>query len=124
MLRGANLGELQLPVAVAFGVGSTSGSPPPVAVVDGPEGAYVTATLPPYPWAASFSRADVSITDGLGRSAVLFAAFEYSPGWRPYAATAVALLAFVVLATRALPAFIRAGCEAPKEVSDDPKALV
>ncbi len=111
--------------AVAFGVGSTSElAATDVAVVDGPEGAYVTATLPPYPWAASFSRADVSITDGLGRSAVLFAAFEYSPGWRPYAATAVALLAFVVLATRALPAFIRAGCEAPKEVSDDPKVLV
>ena len=33
-------------------------------------------------------------------------------------------LSFVVLATRALPAFIRAGCEAPTEVSDDPKALV
>ena len=124
-LRGANLGELQLPVAVAFGVGSTSElAATDVAVVDGPEGAYVTATLPPYLWATSFSRADVSITDGLGRSAVLFAAFEYSPGWRPYAATAVALLAFVVLATRTLPAFIRAGCEAPTEVSDDPKAMV
>ena len=120
-----DLGELQPPVAVALGVGSTSElAATYVAVVNGPEGAYVTATLPPYPWAASFSRADVSITDGLGRSAVLFAAFEYSPGWRPYAATAVALLAFVVLATRTLPAFIRAGCEAPKEVSDDPKALV
>ena len=33
-------------------------------------------------------RADVTLTDVRGRTAYIFSAYEYDPGWRPYAATA------------------------------------
>ena len=72
---------------------------------------FATATVPRLVGATSFARADVSLTDVSGRAAFLWQAFEYQPGWEPYALT-VGLFAFLaLLGCFLVPAFVRAGCE-------------
>ena len=74
----------------------------------------VTATLPPMPGATSFAWADVALSDAHGRTAFLYSAFLYLPGWQPYAVTAAILALVVLMAAWVVPAYLRSGCE-PKE---------
>lgn len=70
-----------------------------------------TATLPRLLGATSLARADVTLTDVSGRTAFLWQAFEYDPGWEPYAVTLGLFVALAFLGCYVVPAFVASGCE-------------
>ena len=70
-----------------------------------------TATLPRLRGATSMAKADVTLTDVTGRTAFLWKAFAYDPGWEPYAVTLALFAVLAFLGCWAVPAFITAGCE-------------
>ena len=74
-------------------------------------GSVATATLPPLPGATSFAWADVALSDAQGRTAFLYTAFLYDPGWQPYAVTAALFVLILLAACWALPAYLQSGCE-------------
>lgn len=76
----------------------------------------VMATLPPWPGATAYAWADVALSDAQGRTAFLYAAFLYEPGWQPYATTAALLAAIVMMACWLIPVYLRRGCESSREV--------
>lgn len=47
-----------------------------------PDGSLATARLPPLPGATGFDRADIALSDALGRTAFLYRAFTYETTWQ------------------------------------------
>ena len=55
-----------------------------------PDGSLATARLPPLPGATGFDRADIALSDALGRTAFMYRAFTYETTWQVPAVVIVA----------------------------------
>ena len=57
-----------------------------------PDGSLATARLPPLPGATGFDRADIALSDALGRTAFMYRAFTYETTWQAPAVVVVAVV--------------------------------
>jgi len=95
-LRGTNLvGAGETPEVLVGDVPASA-----VHAVSAEELVFITG---PNPRATSRDTSDVTVSDALGRAAVLHAGFTYLPGWRPYAETAAICAAVAALCMWAAP---------------------
>lgn len=95
-LTGTNLDKGAVPPEVLIGeVAGTN-----VTVISSTRLEFITGH---YAGASSRDTEDVSVSDSLGRSAVLHAGYTYLPGWTPYAETLAICLFVAVLALWAVP---------------------
>ena len=115
-LRGQRLDHLEPPVTLSFGTPEgTETAALDLRIVNA---TFATATIPALVGATSHARADVTLTDKVGRTAYLFGAFEYDPGMQPYYETLAILLVLLLVACYIGPAIVRAGCRKSAEVRE------
>lgn len=108
ILVGEHLTSLEPPVALTFR--TIEGGETNAADLRILNDTHATATIPSLAGATSHATADVTLTDVRGRTAYRFGAFEYDPGWKPYAATAAIIVVIAGLAFWVVPSIIQAGC--------------
>ena len=116
-LHGEHLDELRPPLTLSFG--TAEGAENIALALHVLNATVALATVPRLVGATSRARADVTLTDVSGRTAVLWRTFEYDPGWQPYAVTLGLFGTLVVLGCWLVPAFVRAGCERSQLLPSD-----
>lgn len=100
---------MEPPLVLTFS--TRDGTELPVIEFDFVSDTEVVTTLPRLRGASSYAWADVTLTDAKGRTAFLFHAMQYDPGWQPYAWNAVVFVMITYFAICAMPNFVREGCE-------------
>ena len=127
-LRGEHLDTLRQPVQLIFS--TSEGVETQALDLHTLNSTFATATVPALLGATSHARADVTLSDTSGRTAYLFGAFRYDPGWRPYYETMAIFGTLALLACYLLPAIVRAGCKRTVELREqrvwrtlDPRAI-
>ena len=115
-LVGVHLDALEAPVVLSFG--TAEGVETAATDLRILNATHAVATVPRLAGATSFAHADVTMTDIRGRTAYRFGAYQYDPGWEPYAATGGIVAGIAFLAFWAVPALVRAGCAGTKVIRE------
>ena len=108
-LRGHHLDALEPPIQLLFG--TQEGAETAALALTMVNATFATATIPALIGATSHARADVTLTDKMGRTAYLFEGFQYDPGIKPYIETLVIFLLLVCLGCYVMPSLVKAGCK-------------